>query len=74
MKLKSHCLELLFMSLSMLGSGKLSLGYALFRSVKSTHIRCHNSFPLDLDNHKNKNGVVTDLFCTGVIGYPGHMF
>ena len=23
---------------------------------------------------KIKNGVVTDLFCTGVIGHPGHMF
>ena len=28
----------------------------------------------DLDDHKNKNGVATDLFCTGVIGHPGHMF
>ena len=23
---------------------------------------------------KNKNGVATDLFCTGVIGHPGSMF
>ena len=30
---------------------------------------CHNDFPLDLDDHKN-NGVVIDLFCTGVIGHP----
>ena len=28
----------------------------------------------DLDDHKNKNGVATDLFCTGEIGHPGHMF
>ena len=28
----------------------------------------------DLDDHKNMNGVVTDLFCTGVIGYLGYMF
>ena len=35
---------------------------------------CHNGFPLDLDDHKNKNRVVTDLFCTGVIGHLGHMF
>ena len=35
---------------------------------------CHNGFPLDLDDHKNKNGVATDLFCTGVIGHPGSMF
>ena len=28
----------------------------------------------DLDDHKNKNGVATDLFCTGVIGHPEHMF
>ena len=35
---------------------------------------CHNSFPLDLDDHKNQNGVATDLFCTGVIGHPGLMF
>ena len=28
----------------------------------------------DLDDHKNKNGVATDLFCTGVIGHPGYMF
>ena len=27
----------------------------------------------DLDDHKNKNGVATDLFCTGVIGHPGHI-
>ena len=25
----------------------------------------------DLDDHKNKNGVATDLFYTGVIGHPG---
>ena len=35
---------------------------------------CHNGFPLDLEDHKHKNGVATDLFCTGVIGHPGHMF
>ena len=28
----------------------------------------------DLDDHKHKNGVATDLFCTGVIGYPRRMF
>ena len=28
----------------------------------------------DLDDHKNKNRVATDLFCTGVIGHPGYMF
>ena len=28
----------------------------------------------DLDDHKYKNGVATDLFCTGVIGHPGYMF
>ena len=28
----------------------------------------------DLDDHKYKNGVATDLFCTGVIGHPGCMF
>ena len=28
----------------------------------------------DLDDHKHKNGIATDLFCTGVIGHPGHMF
>ena len=26
------------------------------------------------DYQKLKNGVATDLFCTGVIGHPGHMF
>ena len=35
---------------------------------------CHNGFPLDLDDHKNQNGVATDLFCTGVIGHPRHIF
>ena len=35
---------------------------------------CHNGFPLDLDDHKNKNGVATDLFYTGVIGHLGYMF
>ena len=34
----------------------------------------YNGFPLDLEDHKNKNEVATDLFCTGVIGHPGHMF
>ena len=28
----------------------------------------------DLDDHKNKNGVATDLFCTGVIGHPVDIF
>ena len=28
----------------------------------------------DLKGHKKLNGVATDLFCTGVIGHPGHMF
>ena len=35
---------------------------------------CHNSFSLDSGDHKHKNGVATDLFCTGVIGHPGPMF
>ena len=34
---------------------------------------CHNGFPSQLGRLKT-NGVVTDLFCTGVIGHPGHMF
>ena len=28
----------------------------------------------DLETTKNKNGVATNIFCTGVIGHPGHMF
>ena len=28
----------------------------------------------DLEDHKNNNGVATDLFCTGVIGHPVGMF
>ena len=28
----------------------------------------------DLVDHKHKNGVATDLFCTGVISHQGHMF
>ena len=28
----------------------------------------------DLEDHKIKNGVATDLFYTGVIGHPGHTF
>ena len=28
----------------------------------------------DLEDHNNNNGVATDLFYTGVIGHPGHMF
>ena len=28
----------------------------------------------DLEDHKNNNGVATDLFCTGVIGHPRDMF
>ena len=35
---------------------------------------CHNGFPLELDDHKHKNGVAIDLFCTGVIGHPGSLF
>ena len=31
-------------------------------------------FRHDLYDHKHKNGVATDLFCTGVIGHPGHVF
>ena len=28
----------------------------------------------DLEDHKTKYGVATDLFSTGVIGHPGYMF
>ena len=28
----------------------------------------------DLDDPKHKNGVATDLFCTGVIGHSGYIF
>ena len=28
----------------------------------------------DLEDHKSKNGVATDLFCTGVIGHPRQVF
>ena len=28
----------------------------------------------DLEDHKNKNGIATDLFYTGVIGHLGYMF
>ena len=28
----------------------------------------------DLDDHTNKNGVATDIFCTGVIDHPEYMF
>ena len=35
---------------------------------------CHNGFLLDLEDYKNKNGVATDLFCTGVIGHSESMF
>ena len=38
------------------------------------HTKCHNGFSLDLDDLKNKSGVATDLFCTGVIGHPRCMF
>ena len=31
-------------------------------------------FRHDLDDHKDKNGVATDLFCTDVISHPGHVF
>ena len=34
---------------------------------------CHNGFPPRLGRPR-KYGVATDLFCTGVIGHPGHMF
>ena len=34
---------------------------------------CHNGFPPRL-GRPQKYGVATDLFCTGVIGHPGHMF
>ena len=36
--------------------------------------RCDNGFSLDLDDHKNKNGVATDFFYTGVISHPEYMF
>ena len=35
---------------------------------------CHNGFPLDLEDHKHKNGVATNIFCTGVIGHPDYVF
>ena len=35
---------------------------------------CHNGFSLNLDDHKYKNEIAIDLFCTGVIGHPRCMF
>ena len=35
--------------------------------------KCHNGFPPRL-GRPQKYGIATDLFCTGVIGHPGHMF
>ena len=40
-----------------------------------TYSSCHNDFPLRLGGlPKIKNGVATDLFCTGVIGHPRYIF
>ena len=44
-----------------------------FQLIKGKHV-CHNGFSFELEDHKNKNGVAIDLFCTGVIGHPGHVF
>ena len=42
-------------------------------SGASVHATCHNGFPPRL-GRPQKYGVAIDLFCTGVIGHPGHMF
>ena len=47
---------------------RYALGYLFFITSVITVSR-H-----DLEDHKNKNGVATDLFCTGVIGHSGYMF
>ena len=47
---------------------------ALWRVIiASKYGGCHNGFPPRL-GRPQKYGVATDLFCTGVIGHPGHMF
>ena len=50
----------------------LNIGLTLLSLVESPS--CHNDFSLDLDDHKNVNGVAIDLFCTDVIGHPRYMF
>ena len=34
---------------------------------------CHNDFPPRLGRPQQLNEVAIDLFCTGVIGHPGHV-
>ena len=40
---------------------------------KQINLICHNGFPPRL-GRPQKYEVATDLFCTGVIGHPGHVF
>ena len=47
------------------GTSRMSVGYSRRMEIVITVFR-H-----DLEDHKHKNGVATDLFCTGVIGHPG---
>ena len=56
--------------------GIINLIKTYSQTLKSIYVynSCHNGFPLDLDDHKYNNGVTTDLFCTGVIGHPRHLF
>ena len=60
--------------------GLLSMWFKLaIIDLKDTNLnnklisQCHNGFPLDLEDHKNQNGVATDLFCMGVVGHSGHV-
>ena len=49
--------------------------FGFLRNEMMKNDDCHNGFPPRLGRlPKIKNGVATDLFCTGVIGHPGSMF
>ena len=53
------CRFLSFNRLSVLGDSKTKI---LILKSSFYEKYCHNGFPLDLDDHKHKNGVATNLF------------
>ena len=59
MKLKSSCLAVESTKVSILGSGQLSFGHALLRSVKSTHILHFPLFFLTMTTFASQSGQYT---------------
>ena len=51
----------------------LNVFFNIQRQIRKLMIDVITVSRYHLEDHKNENRVATDLFCTGVIGHPGHV-